>query len=204
MEQIVHMEYTMYKEPITDERWNLAQHGEKFGHIEKVVEQSYADFKINYGYYFEYLNIDNTDLKQKSIAEIGCARISSLFFCNNYSKSYVIEPTHYPEADKYYEGKDIVKIYERAEVCKFPKVDEVWMFNLLQHVQNPDLLIEKCKQNSKVIRFFEPIDYEINEQHPFKFSFDDFKNYFGDCVQLYHGRPGFHQANCAYGIYNCE
>ena len=204
MEQIVHMEYTMYKEPITDERWNLAQHGEKFGHIEKVVEQSYADFKINYGYYFEYLNINNTDLKQKSIAEIGCARISSLFFCNNYSKSYVIEPTQYPEADKYYEGKDIVKIHERAEVCNFPKVDEVWMFNLLQHVQNPDLLIKKCKQNSKIIRFFEPIDYEINEQHPFKFSFDDFKNYFGDCVQLYHGRPGFHQANCAYGIYNCE
>ena len=199
-----HMEYIMFKEPISNERWEFAQDGEKFGHIEKPVEQSYADFKINYNYYFEYLNINNADLQKKSIAEIGCARISALFFCNNYSKSYVIEPTYYPEADKYYDGKDIVKIHERAEQCNFPKVDEVWMLNLLQHVQSPDLIIEKAKQNSKIIRFFEPIDYPTNDQHPFSFSLDDYKKYFGDCVKLYVGRPGFHQANCAYGVYECK
>ena len=198
----------MIKEPVSDERWFATQPGEKAGHVVDPIGISYEKYKIAYNYYFEYLNINNADLQKKSIAEIGCARISSLFFCNNYSKSYVIEPTYYPEADKYFEGKDIVKIHERAEQCDFPKVDEVWMFNVLDHVQNPDLIIEKAKQNSKIIRFFEPIDCGTNLEHPFSFSLNDYKKYFGDCVKLYtcpnkeHPSKMFHGADCAYGVYH--
>lgn len=196
------------KEAISDERWAQTQPGEKAGHIIDPIEISYEKYKIAYSYYFEYLNIDNLNLKQKSVIEIGCARISSLFFCNNYSTSYVIEPTYYPEANQYYEGKNIVKIHDQAEKCNFPKADEVWLFNVLDHVQNPDLIVNKAKQNSKIIRFFEPIDCGTNLEHPFSFTLNDYKKYFGDCVKLYscpnkeHHSKMFHGSDCAYGVYH--
>lgn len=197
------------RERVTDERWYSAQEGEKLEHITEPIEQSYEHYRVTYNYYFHYLDIKNNDLQKKSIAELGCARISSLFFCNNYSTSYVIEPTYYKESDKYYEGKDIVRIFDRAEVCKFPTVDEVWLFNVLDHVQDPDYIIDQCKKNSKTIRFFEPIDCGTNNEHPFSFSLNNFKDYFGDCVKHYtcpgreHPSRKFHGADCAYGVYQC-
>jgi len=199
----------MLKEAVSEQRWLEAQAGEKLGHITQTIDDAYEHYKISYNYYFSYLDINKGDLKQKSIAELGCARISALFFCNNYNTSYVLEPTHYPESDKFYEGKNIVRIYERAEVCKFPTVDEVWLFNVLDHVQDPDKIINLCKKHSKVIKFFEPIDTGTNNEHPFTFSMEDYEYYFGDCVKLYHRQNNehlsraFHEANCAYGIYYC-
>jgi hypothetical protein len=200
----------MKHERVSDERWHSAQSGERREHITEPIESSYEHYKVTYNYYFDYLEIDSSDLKQKSICEIGCARISSLFFCNNYSTSYVIEPTYYPEADKYYEGKNIVRIYDRTEICKFPKVNEVWLFNVLDHVQDPNLIVDLCKKNADIIRFFEPINCGTNNEHPFTFSFKDYEDYFGQCVKLYtcpgkeHPSRKFHGADCAYGVYKCR
>jgi len=91
------------------------------------------------------------------------------------------------------------------EECESPKVDEIWLLNLMQHVKDPDLLIEKAKKNSRVIRFFEPINLPTDNQHPFSFSENDYKEYFGDCVKIYNsiGEKNFHTATCAYGVYEC-
>lgn len=193
------------KTPITIERWKEAQIGEKLYHIQEPVDMSYQHYMNTYKNYFNYLGID-TDLSGKKIMEIGPGRISGLLFCRNYDLSYVIEPTDYDGIDYLYEGKKIKIIKERLEDVELPKVDEVWIFNLMQHVQDPDLLIKKCKENSKVIRFFEPIDLPTNNEHPFTFSKEDFVEYFGDSVIDYipSGIPGFHGAKCVYGNYNCK
>ena len=77
---------------------------------------------------------------------------------------------------------------------------------VMQHVKNPDVLIEKAKKYAKVIRFFEPIDCPTNLEHPFTFSADDYRKYFGDSVKIYSsiGEPNFHGATCVYGVYNCK
>jgi len=191
------------KEPISRERWEEAQIGEKLYHIQEPVEMSYEHYRNTYKNYFEYLGIDK-DLKGKKIMEIGPGRISGLLFCENYSKSYIIEPTEYEDIDYLYEGKNLEIIKKTVEETDLPEVDEVWIFNLLQHVQNPDLLVSKCKEVSKIIRFFEPIDLPTNLEHPFTFSKNDFITYFGSCVTDYEpsGIPGFHGARCVYGIYS--
>lgn len=192
------------KEPITKQRWEEAQVGEKIYHIAEPVEMSYEAYKKAYGHYFKWLDI-NPDLGGKSVIEIGPGRIAGLLFCNNYAKSYVLEPTEYEGIDHLYSGLHKLEVIKKtAEEWDFPQVDEVWLFNLLQHVQDPDLLIEKCKKAAKVIRFFEPVDLPTNLEHPFTFSVDDFKGYFGDCVKEYaanQGIEGFHGAKCAYGVY---
>lgn len=190
------------KTPISKTRWEEAQIGEKIYHIEESVKESYEHYRNTYDHYFKYLGIDK-NLDGKSIVEIGPGRIAGLLFCHNYSKSYIIEPTDYEDIDHLYQSKDLEIIKETTEECEFPKVDEVWIFNLMQHVQDPDLLIRKCKENSKIIRFFEPIDLPVNNEHPFSFSKKDFEDYFGSCVSDYEpsGIPGFHGAKCVYGVY---
>ena len=190
------------KEAINRERWEEAQIGEKIYHLQQSVEISYEHYKDAYKNYFRYLNI-NSDLKGKKIMEIGPGRISGLLFCTNYSKSYIIEPTEYEGIDYLYDGKNLEIIKKTVEEIELPQVDEIWILNLMQHVQDPDLLIKKCKEASKVIRFFEPIDLPINNEHPFTFSKNDFMEYFGECVKDYEpsGIPGFHGARCVYGIF---
>jgi hypothetical protein len=190
------------KEPINNQRWLDAQNGEKIYHEKDTVELSLEMYRNSYNYYFKYLNI-NPDLNQKSVVEIGPARIAGLLFCTNYSKSYIIEPTPYDGIDHLYQNKNLKIIKEKAEICNFPNVDEVWILNLMQHVQDPDKLIDIAKKKSKIIRFFEPIDLSTNNEHPYSFSEQDYKNYFGDCVKIYNpcGEPGFHGAKCVYGIF---
>lgn len=191
------------KQPITKDRWLEAQEGEKAFHIAEPLEMSFEHYKIAYQHYFKWLDI-NPDLKGKSVIEIGPGRIAGLLFCSNFKLSYILEPTEYEGVDHLYKRENLLVWKKTAEEIDLPRVDEVWLFNLLQHVQDPDLLIEKCKQVAKVIRFFEPVDLPTNLEHPFTFSMDDFKGYFGDCVKEYaanQGIEGFHGARCAYGVY---
>ena len=190
------------KTPISLDRWLLAQEGEKLHHIREGVEESVENYRLSYSYYFKYLDI-NPDLQGKSVIEIGPGRISSLLFCKNFSKSYVIEPTEYDGIEHLYRDTNIEILKQRAEECEMPKVDEVWLLNLMQHVQDPDKLIESCKKAAKVIRFFEPVDVPTNNEHPFCFSREDFVSYFGDCVKEYVsiGEPNFHAASCVYGVF---
>ena len=194
----------MLKNEITQERWEEAQKGEISHHINEPLESSYNHYGEIYEKYFSYLDI-NKDLNGKSVMEIGPARFAGLLYCNNYEKSYVVEPLTFDGILPYYEGKNIDFIHQLYEDCDSPIVDEIWFLNVLQHVKNPDELIEKAKKHSKVIKFFEPINTEINTEHPFSFSEDDYKFYFKDSVMLYTPNDtNFHNASCVYGIYNCK
>lgn len=192
------------KNSITKERWIQAQDGEIKHHIHEPLEISYQHYGKAYDNYFKYLNIDK-NLNNKSIMEIGPARFAALLYCQNFKQSYIVEPSIYEGIEPYYEGKNIKFIREMYEECKSPKVDEIWLLNLMQHVKDPDALIEKAKKHSKIIRFFEPINLPTDNEHPFSFSENDYRQYFGDCVKIYNsiGEPNFHSATCAYGVYEC-
>ncbi len=191
----------MLKNEISEERWKQAQAGELACHIHESVDQSYKNYESAYKCYFKYLEIE-PDLQGKSIIEVGPARVAALLFCHNYSKSYIVEPIAYDGVADLYSDKNIEFVRDAFEDCEIPKCDEVWLLNVLQHVKSPDVFIETAKKSADVIRFFEPINTEINNEHPFSFSLDDYKVYFGDAVKHYKhiGEP-FHTADCAYGIY---
>jgi hypothetical protein len=191
----------MIKKSIDKERWDLAQKEEKLHHTYENTDDSLKKWEKIYDFYFRYLKID-LNLNNKSILEIGPARVAALLYCNNYAPSYIVEPTIYDDYENLYGGKNITFIRDIYEDCESPKVDEIWLFNVLQHIVDPDIFIEKCKKNAKVIKFFEPIDTPIEVHHPHSFTYDDYKKYFGDSVNLYNGSTEiFHTANCVYGTY---
>lgn len=186
---------------ISDERWKIAQEAEFKWH-EPLNDKVLDDYKKAYARYLSYLGID-FDCREKRILEIGPGPIGCLNYCHNFKEAYVMEPLPFTQSFEMYAAKGIKVINQAAETAEWPDVDEVWMFNLLQHVQNPDAIIEKAK-TFPLVRFFEPINFPTSLEHPWAFNFDYFGQRFGACTCIYPGGPeggGFHTSECAYGNY---
>lgn len=188
---------------ISKERWLEAQSAEAIYNKVDDYEEMKRHFGLGYDQYFKYLQIDK-DLNGKSILEIGSSHFPALTYCHNYSKSYIIEPIVSLELMKSINGKHISLIAKPAEEVKFPKVDEVWLFNVLQHVIDPDILIIKAKDCAEFVRFFEPINTTPSDAHPHSFTLGYFNEMFNYCAGRYIADKdveNFHTHECAYGIY---
>lgn len=187
-------------EPITKDRWQQAQAAE-IGFHSMPMEQGVYHWFNTYLNNFKFCNIE-FDQKGKTIIEVGCADFPALNYCLNY-KGFVVEPLPMQHLGTICERNNITWIKQPLEEAELPQADEIWLFNVMQHIIDPDLFVKKCKETAKVIRFFEPINYPTCEYHPHTFTIDDFKGWFGECVQLYTGKyvPGFHDADCAYGVW---
>jgi len=192
------------KSKISNETWQQAQINERKQHVDPF-EKGQSSYFHAYQQYFQHIGLF-FNLEGKSIIEIGPADHPALGFCKNYSKSYVIEPMPSSHLARILSDKNIELIKKPAENYKFPKVNEVWLFNVLQHVIDPDVIIEKSKEAADIIRFFEPINMGRDKCHLHSFNAKYFKDYFGDCVKIYPYNPsavGFHTHECAYGVFEC-
>jgi len=186
-------------------KWVSAQKYERTHHphpFDASLTSYSSNFYRNfYENYFKFTGLEY-DLKGKTVIEVGPAKIAGLCFCENYGKSYLVEPIIYEDTLEFYKSKGITMIHEPAETCDLPKVDQAWMFNLLQHVIDPHTVIEKLKGCADEIYFFEPLDVPVDEKHIHSPNRNLFINEFGkDVVKIYKGRSvrGFHYVDCAYG-----
>lgn len=140
------------------------------------------------------------DLKGKVIVEVGPADFPALAYCYNIGVgSLIIEPM--PSAHLKASGIPVLEAMAEDVVYQ---ADEVWLFNVLQHVIDPYAIVERAKKQAKVIRFFEPIDYGIDECHPWNLTEKMFREWFGDCVKLWAAGQdvkNFHTWQCAYGTW---
>lgn len=109
------------------------------------------------------------DLKGKSILDIGGGPVSMLLKCINIKRGDVIDPCNYPKwIDERYNEAKIGYIRAKGEDANLYDsiFDEVWIYNVLQHVDDPKLIIENAKKVSKIIRIFEWIDNGVSPGHP--------------------------------------
>ena len=187
---------------ITKERWLQAQ-AEEVKHHNYFGVEGFNRWKNTYENNFRYLNIDK-DCGGKKIMEIGCGFWPALIYCENYS-AIIVEPLLKIEGhNSLHLLKEGGRVFARpVEEIDLPKTDEIWLFNVMQHIIDPELFVSKCKASASIIRFFEPIDYPVSDIHPHTYSLNDFKNWFGDCVQFYNETniPNFHDGPCAYGVW---
>lgn len=191
---------------ISKEEWDSAQAGEinhyNYGNKDNYKQSVHIILKD----YFK-INLE-TDLVNKKILESGGGCYPAAYFCTGLKKAVNIEPLY----DKF--PDHIKTTLADAKIDCIPigfedytdnlKFDEVWFFNVLQHVRDPYLQIENAKRIANVIRVFEPIDCPTNNEHPHSFSIQFFKEQFPDTeVKEYKGgsSAGFHGANCAYLIW---
>lgn len=187
------------------QRWQKAQEEERKHHTGSL-EQGINAYRHTYDEYFRYTGGDR-DQTGKTIIEIGCADVPALYYCKGFARGIVVEPMPSDILIELARCTDpfLQIVTLPAEHFDFPECDEIWLFNVLQHVIDPDVIINKAKAAAKVIRFFEPINDHIDVCHLHSFTLDYFKGHFGDCVIHYEdhkGRvQGFHEHECAYGAW---
>lgn len=173
---------------VTTERWLKAQAGEI--DLNPLEPERYEPRNRAL---FHFCEIE-ANQSGKHIVEVGCGPVPVAFACWNLTLT-LVEPLGYALPQHQW-------IQSTVEDAEFDG-DEVWCFNVMQHVRDPELFIEKIKRVG-VVRFFEPIDYPVSIHHPHSFSLADFRRWFGDCVKHYDGDwwEGFHNAPCAYGVWH--
>jgi hypothetical protein len=105
------------------------------------------------------------------ILDIGGGPTSLLLKTINRGPSIVVDPLPVPGWVKdRYELAGIFYAQVKAEtylgISPKPGFDEAWIYNVLQHVRDPQKVIETARREAKVIRIFEWVDMPAYEGHP--------------------------------------
>jgi len=121
------------------------------------------------------------DLKGLSVLDIGGGPVSLLLRCYNFKRAVVVDPCDYPEwVAERYKLANIEYVKERAEVVELDgKFDEVWIYNVLQHVQDPVEVIKAARKYGKKIRVFECLEIGAHKGHPHNLTKEALDEAFG-------------------------
>jgi glycosyltransferase involved in cell wall biosynthesis/SAM-dependent methyltransferase len=103
----------------------------------------------------------------KSILDIGGGPTSMLLKSYDLNRGKVVDPIKYPDwTVERYRGKNIDVSVDCGENVNETGWDEVWIYNCLQHVRDPQKIIENAKRAAPILRIFEWIDIPAHEGHP--------------------------------------
>jgi hypothetical protein len=141
----------------------------------------------------------------RRILDIGGGPVSLLLKCVNFGPSLVIDPCPYPEwVDHRYDHVGIDIIHEPAEGFRVPeRFDEVWIYNVLQHVEDPIECLETARAHAPLLRIFEWIDFQPSLGHPHvitKAMLDDFLGVNGS-AEFFDGSSNNTYGNAYFGSY---
>jgi hypothetical protein len=108
----------------------------------------------------------NVDMKRAKVLDIGGGPTSLLLKCVNVYGT-VVDPMTMPAwVESRYDAASISLLRMKGENIKSALFDECWMYNVLQHTENPEKVVGNARQAAKLIRIFEWIDTPTNEGHP--------------------------------------
>lgn len=113
------------------------------------------------------------DLQKKSVLDIGGGPYSLLLKCHNFSKATVIDPLKVPDwCRERYKAANIMLFTNKAEDVNPEKqmYDEVWCYNVLQHTEDPEKIINNMRKAGKIIRIHEWLNTPITDGHIHSFS----------------------------------
>ena len=109
----------------------------------------------------------------------------------------VVDPCPYPEwVRARYEAAEIDYYVARAEAFTHRNhFSEAWVYNVLQHVVDPEAVIETAKRQANVLRIFEWLETEPCEGHPHMLHAHELNDWIGGT-----GEAGFVNDNGATGL----
>lgn len=114
------------------------------------------------------------DMQDKKILDIGGGPVSMLLKCENLGGGVVIDPCPYPSWTSFRYDEAGIRRFENKGEEFFPSLenafDEVWIYNVLQHVEDPEQIIANAKRYAPKVRLFEWIDIPPHEGHPHELS----------------------------------
>jgi len=155
---------------VPDEEWNrhIASESRYWGTCQNTL-----DNQLKQQCYVKYMGLNEYatpasgqrgqhlygfDLKGKSILDVGGGPVSLLLRCYNFSRAVVVDPCNFPSwVVERYKLAGIEFINQKAEGVTFDqKFDEAWIYNCLQHVQDPVKVVNMAIASAHKIRVCEP------------------------------------------------
>ncbi len=109
----------------------------------------------------------NIDMRGATVVDIGGGPVSLLLKCLNVEGT-VCDPLSYPAwVTHRYEAANINHTHMRGEDLRLDNdYDEIWIYNVLQHVDDPAQIIKNAHKAGSLIRLFEWIDFPPHPGHP--------------------------------------
>ncbi len=105
------------------------------------------------------------DMGGASVLDIGGGPVSLLLKCVNV-RGKVIDPLAFPLwVLERYQAAGIEFEHSLAEELEEFGWDECWVYNVLPHVQYPEVLIRNARHAAKLIRIFDWIDTPVSPGH---------------------------------------
>lgn len=118
------------------------------------------------------------DMKGISVLDIGGGPASLLLKCVNV-KGKVVDPLDFPKwvSDRYELAGIAYELVSGEELNEI-NWDECWIYNVLQHVEDPEKVIENAMKAGKLIRIFEWVGMKPSPGHK-TLSEDDLNRWLG-------------------------
>lgn len=126
------------------------------------------------------------DLGGQSVLDLGGGPVSMLLKAVNGSRLTVVDPAPYPDwVRARYEAAGITYVVAPAEgyLRTVAAFEECWVYNVLQHVQDPESVIRAAQFAAPVIRLFEWLDVEPEIGHPHVLRAEDLDRWLGGTGQ---------------------
>jgi len=108
------------------------------------------------------------DLSGRSVVDIGGGPVSILLKTFNVTAPTVVDPCVYPKwvADRYGLA-GITQLVQAGETLTAKRRwDEAWIYNVLQHVQDPEAVVDRALRVARVVRIFEWMFTPPHTGHP--------------------------------------
>lgn len=121
------------------------------------------------------------DLGGKGVVDLGGGPVSMLLKCVNFANSAVVDPCPYPEwAAARYAAHGVSHRVVPAEEWDGSGFDEAWIYNVLQHVEDPERVIARARAAAPVLRIFEWVEHPASLGHPHVLHVHDLNRWIGD------------------------
>lgn len=120
------------------------------------------------------------DVNHARIIDIGGGPTSMLLKAINLGAGLVVDPLSYPEwCYQRYEAAGIRVSVKRGEDIDGGEFDEAWIYNCLQHTDDPAKIIENAFKAAKKLRLFEWIDVPPHDGHPIELTKESLDKWIG-------------------------
>lgn len=164
-----------------EQQWEKEWHGNCVNSYNEETKQFVYARKMGLRFQHDGKTPYNFDMEQKSILDIGAGPYSLLLKCSNFSKATAADPCDYPKwvYERYHSANIETMIVSGEKISLENIYDEVWIYNVLQHVQDPEKIIQNAKNHSKIIRLFEWIENGISPGHPHNLTKIDLDKWLG-------------------------
>ena len=123
------------------------------------------------------------DMGGRSVIDLGGGPASMLLKTRNLGDSLVIDPQDVPKwVLARYEEAGIEYVRATAEDVEAGGYDEAWIYNVLQHVRDPEAVVSTATKAAAVVRLFEWVDSPPHLGHPHELKREDLERWLGQAA----------------------